>query len=139
MEASIENENKKEELRKKLTELLNAYSEEPVDLSREERKFLESEVGFLEKYGHSKYRRTWLELVHGQFEIALALGIEPKFFQRKKEEMEKFLPFFSGTYQDLEKDTLSSQALKATNEFEVSQEIIEKTNQILKEAIEELS
>ena len=135
----MEQENKKEELKRKFEELLNDYNEEPIPLSREERKKLESESELLKQYGKSKFRRSWLANVFGQFTIAEMYGIEPDFFTNKMEEMKKLLPFFAATQEELEANAEKIKELRESNEFDLTPEIIEQTNQILREAIKKLS
>ena len=135
----MEQENRAEELKRKLTELLNEYNEDPVPLGREERKRLESESELLKKYQKSKFRRNWLANVFGQFTIAEMWGIERAFFKQKMKEMKELLPFFAATQEELEANAEKIKELRGSNEFDVTPEIVERTNQMLREAIEQLS
>lgn len=139
----MEQENKKEELKRKLEELLNEYNEEQIPLSREEKKLLENgseeDLKLVARYNRSKFRRQWLTSVHSYFDIGEMWGIEPEFFQNKKEKMKKLLPFFAASKEELEANAEKIKALRESNEFDVTPEIVEKTNQMLREAIEKLS
>lgn len=138
----MEQKDKKDELKRKLEELLNEYHEEPIQLSRAERKKLEAGEGdkkLLEQYQKSKFRRSWLANVFGQFDIGEMWGIELEFFQKKMEEMQEVLPFFAASKEELEANAEKIKALRASNEFDVTPEIVERTNQMLREAIEKLS
>ena len=138
----MEQKNRKEELRRKLEELLNTYNEEQIPLSRDEVKGLRESVGgvsLIPLYEKSKYRRSWLGSVYGFLGLAEMYGLEPDFFDKELEELKKLLPFFDATHEQLEKDAAGPQKLREQNEFDVTPEIVEKTNQMLKEAIEKLS
>lgn len=143
MEGKLEQENRKEELKRKFTELLNDYTEEPaIPLTRKEREALGESVGgssLIPEYEKSKFRRSWLTSVHSYFDIGEMWSVEPEFFQNKKEEMKKLLPFFAASKEELEAQTEKVKELRESNEFDVTPEIIEKTNQMLREAIKKLS
>jgi len=98
MEGKMEREKRKEELKRKLEELLNEYSEESIPLSREEIKGLRESVGgisLIPSYEKSKYRRSWLGSVFGQFSIGEMYGIEPEFFTQKMMKCKNFCHFLT--------------------------------------------
>ncbi len=138
----MEQENRKDELRRKLEEFLNEYNEESIPLSREEIKGLRDSVGgvsLIPPYEKSKYRRSWLGSVYGFLSLAEAYGLEPNFFEKEMEELKKIFPFFNASHKELEKDATNAQELRKSNEFDVTPEIIERVNQMLREAIKKLS
>ena len=142
MEGKMEQEKRKEELKRKLEEFLNEYNEERIPLSREEIKGLRDSVGgvsLIPPYEKSKYRRSWLGSVFGQFSIGEMYGIEPEFFIQKMNEMQNFLPFFNASHKELESEREKAEALRKSNEFEITPEIVERVNQMLREAIAKLS
>ena len=70
---------------------------------------------------------------------SFAYIVNNKFFTQKMNEMQKFLPFFNASHKELGSEREKAEALRKSNEFEVTPEIVERVNQMLREAIAKLS